>query len=248
MKKLLVYGGLAVLLLALVGYITLQFFLGSIVKAGVNRFAPTITQTKVELKGANISPLSGQGTLTGLTVGNPKGWTAENAFYLGNVHIDMQPFSVFRDHIVINEIVIDQPEFTYETKIVASNIGDLLKNIEQSTGDKTAATEPKAKNGQPIKFEVRHLKITNGKVTLGVGAAAIPLPMPPVELHDLGTKEGGITPNQLAFAVMQSVTTSVVAASTQAMTKVGGTSGAAAAEAVKQTGEAIKNLFGGKKK
>ena len=68
--------------------------------------------------------------------------------------------------------------------------------------------------------------------------------MPPIELTNLGTAEGGITANQLAVAVMRSVTTSVVAATTQALTRVGGTTGAAATEAAKQVGEAIKGIFG----
>src|SRR5689334_20215807 len=134
MKKILLFGVGSLLVLALVGYVVMQFFLGSIVKAGVNKFGPTITQTKVQLNGANISPLSGEGTLTGLSVGNPKGWSDQNAFNLGQVHVDVEPFSVLGDHIVINEIIIDKPEFLYETKIVASNIGDLLKNIEQVLG------------------------------------------------------------------------------------------------------------------
>jgi uncharacterized protein involved in outer membrane biogenesis len=247
MKKLLVYGVGTLVVLALVAYITLQFFLGSIVKAGVNRFGPSITQTKVELKGANLSPLSGAGTLTGLTVGNPPGWNAANAFYLGKVHIEVQPFSIFGDHIVINEVIIDQPEFTYETKLVASNIGDLLKRIEQATGAQTAGAQPAAKNGKPLKLEVKHFLLRNGHVTLGVANQAITMPMPPVELTNIGTSSGGVTPAGLAFAVMQSVTGSVISASTQALTKVGGTSGAAAAEAAKQAGNAIKSLFGGKK-
>jgi hypothetical protein len=244
MKKVLIFGVLAFLLVA---YLTMQFFLGSIVKAGVNRFGPGITQTKVELEGANLSPLSGAGTLTGLTVGNPQGWSSPNAFRLGKVHINMQPFSIFSDHIVINEIVIEQPEFTYETKIVSSNISDLLKNIEQALGAQNAGTEPKAKNGKPLKLEVKHFVLRNGKVTLGVGTQMITMPMPPVEIRDLGTGQGGITPAGLAVAMMRSVTPSVIAASTEALTKVGGTSGAAAAEAAKQATQAIKSLFGGKK-
>lgn len=249
MKKVLVYGVGTIAVLALVAYVTLQFFLGSIVKAGVNRFGPSITQTKVQLEGANLSPLSGSGTLTGLSVGNPQGWTGNNAFFLGKVHIDVQPFSIFGDHIVINEIAIDQPEFTYETKIVSSNIGDLLKNIEQSLGSQQQQPggEPKAKNGKPLKLEVKHFVLRNGKVSLGVGTQVITMPMPPVELNDIGTSQGGVTPAGLAFAVMRSVTPSVIAASTQALTKVGGTSGAAAAEAAKQATQAIKGLFGGKK-
>ncbi len=247
MKKVLLFGAGTLVVLAIVAYVVLQFFLGSIVTAGVNKFGPGITQTKVQLKGANVSPLSGAGTLTGLSVGNPAGWTPGNAFYLGSVHVDLKPFSVFGDHIVINEIVIDQPEFTYETKIVSSNINDLLKNIEQAMGSENGGNQPKAKNGKPLKLEVKHFVMRNGKVTVGVGATAITMPMPPVELTNIGTADGGVTPAGLAFAVMRSVTTSVVSASTQALSKMGGTSGAAAAEAAKQATETIKGLFGGKK-
>jgi hypothetical protein len=248
MKKILLSVLAIVAVLAIVGYITLQFFLGSIVKAGVNKFGPSITQTKVELQGANLSPLSGAGTLTGLTVANPPGWSAGNAFALGEVHIDLQPFSIFGDHIVINELIIEKPEFSYETKIVSSNIADLLKNIEKAVGGEQSGNSPKAKNGKPLKLEVRKFVLRGGQVRLGVGGTALTLPMPPVELSNVGTAEGGITPAGLAFAVMRSVTTSVVTASTDALTKVGGTSGAAAAETAKQAAEAIKGLFGGKKK
>jgi hypothetical protein len=246
MKKVLIYGTLGVLILAIGLYITMQYFLGSIVKAGVNKFGPSITQTKVELQGANISPLSGDGTLTGLAVGNPQGWTPGDAFRLGKVHINLEPFSVFKDYIVINELTIEKPEFVYETKLVASNIGDLLKNIEQSMGGNKG--DAKTKDGKPIKLVVKKLVLKDGQVTLGVGGAAMTMPMPPINLTDIGVKEGGVTPAQLAFAIMRSVTSSVVAASTQALTKVGGTTGAAAAEGAKQIGSAIKGIFGGDKK
>ncbi len=245
MKKVLGYSLVGLLVLAIGLYVTMQFFLGSIVKAGVNKFGPAMTQTRVELGGANISPLSGEGTLNGLVVGNPQGWSNADALRLGTVHVSLEPFSLFKDHIVINEIVIDQPEFLYETKLVASNIGDLLKNIEAAMGGNKAA-EPQ-KDGKPIKMVIKKFTLRNGKVTLGVGATAIPLPMPPVELTDIGAAEGGITPAGVVFAVMRSVTTSVVAATTQALGAVGGTSGAAALESAKQVGSAIKGLFGGKR-
>src|SRR5262249_34696785 len=151
----------------LVAFVTLQFFLGSIVKTAVNNFAPKITGTKVTLDSAAISPLSGVGTLSGLMVGNPTGWTSEKAFYLGKIHVDVAPFSILGDHVVVNEIVIEQPEFVYETKIVASNIGDLMKNIETATGSKDKGAQPTAKNGRPVKFEVKKFTLRNGKVTLG---------------------------------------------------------------------------------
>jgi uncharacterized protein involved in outer membrane biogenesis len=246
MKKILKISSLIVLILVIGLYFGLTYFMGSIVKAGVTSFGPKLTQTKVELAGATISPLTGSGTLTGFVVGNPAGWSEANAFSLGKVHVDVEPFSIFGDHIVINEIIIDGPEFLYETRFVSSNIKDLLKNIEEFTGKDTAT-----KDGKPIKFVVKKFRLTNGKAKLGVGPAAIPVPLLPISIDDLGVKEGGITPDQLATAVMRSILTDIVGATAKAALQVGSTTGAAAADAagdaVKKTGEGIKKLFGGGK-
>jgi len=246
MKKILGYTLVLVLVLAVGLYITMQFFLGGIVKTAVNRVGPNITQTKVELQAANISPLSGEGTLTGLAVGNPNGWSQADAFRLAKVHVSLEPFSLMKDHIVINELVIEQPEFLYETRLVASNIGDLLKNIEKSMGGKEA--QATTKEGKPIKLVVHKLMLKDGRVTLGLGGQAVTIPLPPIDMTEIGVKEGGITPAQLAFAIMKHVTPTIIAASMQALTTAGGTSGAAAVEGARQVGEALKGLFGGEKK
>ena len=122
-------------------------------------------------------------------------------FHLGQVYIQMQPFSLFRDHIIIEEITIDQPEFHYETKILSSNLSELLKNIRAATGDKSTGSAPTAAGPErPVRFEVRHLRLIRGKVTVGVGNTALTLPMPELEMRDLGTREGGINAAQLATA------------------------------------------------
>ena len=247
MKKLLIIAGVIVAL-GVVAVIALSFFLGHIVTAGVNSFAPKLTQTKVTLASARMSPLNGSGTRNGLVIGNPTGWSENNICSLGKIHLDVAPFSILGDHIIINEITIDAPEFNYETKIIASNVGDLLKNIEAAMGGgKGSASEPTSKTGKAIKFEVKKFTLTNGKARLGIGGAGASLPMPSIELTDLGTKEGGITPDQLVFAVMKSVTSSIVSATAKATLDIGKTGGAGAAEGVKKAGDAIKGLFGGKK-
>jgi hypothetical protein len=75
-----------------------------------------------------------------------------------------------------------------------------------------AALSMRAVTGKPIKFEVKKFTLANGRVRVGAGGAGAPLPMPPISLTDLGTKEGGITPDQLVLAVMRSVTGSIVSA------------------------------------
>jgi hypothetical protein len=246
MKKVLGYSVVIVVLLALGLYITMQFFLGGIVKTAVNKVGPNITQTKVELQAANISPLSGIGTLTGLSVGNPAGWSQTDAFRLGKVHVNLEPFSLLKDHIVINELSIEDPQFFYETKLVSSNINDLLKNIEKAVGGKDA--EPKTAGGKPIKLVVKKLVLKDGRVTIGAGGQVVNIPLPPINMTDIGVKEGGITPAQLGVAIMRHITPTIVAASVQAFTQGAGAGGAAAVEGARQVGEALKGLFGGEKK
>ena len=245
MKKALVVLAFGALVAAVALYIGITYFLGSVVKAGVNSFGPKLTQTKVVLEGANLSPLTGTGTLSGLSVGNPAGWSDGNAFSLGQVHLDVDPMSLFGDHVVINEITIDAPVFNYETKIVSSNIKDLLKNIEAFTG--SGGQEPATKEGKPIKFVVKKFRLTNAKATLGVGPAALPVPLPPVSLDNIGVAKGGITPDELTREIMSSVLGSIVNGTANALTQVGGTAGAASLEktkeAAKQAGDAIKGLF-----
>lgn len=244
MKKSLRFIILFVLLLILILYVAGQFFLGSIVKAGVNQAGPRLTQTKVELVDASLSPFTGAGTLTGLTVGNPQGWSDTRALYLGKMHFDVKPTSLLSDTIDINDLTIDQPEFAYETRLVSSNIGDLMKNIEAAMGTKA---QPEDKSTKQRKFIVRHFRMQDAKLSVGVGPAAIPLTLPPLELTDLGVKEGGLTPSQLSFAIMKELMPTIISATTQASGKLGGTLGAAAGDAVKKAGESLQKFFGGKK-
>jgi len=251
MKKLLVILG-ALFGLVLIGGIVLTFTLGPIITKGVNTFGPKITGTKVTLDSVSVSPFTGSFTMSGLFVGNPEGWKSDKAFYMSKVHVSVSPLSVpgalLGGHVVIKEVLIDSPEFVYETKLVSSNIGDLLKNIEKTTGgvtDKPAEKSdlPTTKSGKPIKFEVKSFHLQNAKVTLGVSSAAATLPMPPITITDLGTKEGGITPDQAAAKVVINILGGIVSAVAHSVGQIGSGSGDAASGAVK----GLKSLFGGNK-
>jgi hypothetical protein len=246
MKKIIRLSCIVVALLA-VGYFGVEVFFGSIVTTGVNRYAPSITQTTVHLGGASLSPLSGSGTLTDLTIGNPSGWSGSNALHIGKMRVKVVPSSLFSDCIILSDVSVDGPDFLYETKVFSSNIGDLLKNIQGSSGDPTSKDQPVDKHGRPLRFIVKHFTLTNGRVTLGFGPTAITLPMPPVTLDDIGTREGGISPADLVLAVMRSATGGIVTATTNAAGKIGSTIGAAAANSAKSAGDALKGLFGGSK-
>jgi hypothetical protein len=122
---------------------------GSVVTRAVNGYAPGLLKTRVSLSSARISPFSGNGTLHGFVIGNPSGWSDGDLVSIKGVHVSIVPSSIVRDHIIINEIDIDASEFDYETRLVASNVKDLLGNIEQAVGARSAPRAA-AKNGKPV--------------------------------------------------------------------------------------------------
>lgn len=205
------------LALGVAAYLFLASRLDSLVVHGVNTYGPKLTQTKVELISASLSPLTGSGSLTGLSVGNPAGWSDGRAFYLGKVQLDVELRSVLGDSIVINEISIDQPEFAYETAFTSSNIKDLLKNMEKSAGKGGGGREPAAREGQSRKFIVKKFRLTNGKATVEAGGKALVVTLPAISLDNLGVAEGGITAGQLSGVLMNRVLGGIVAGTAKAL-------------------------------
>ena len=250
-----ILGGLVAL--AIIGFLVIAFSLGGIVKKAVNTAGPKITQTEVVLADATISPFSGKGTLTGLTVGNPIGWTTPRAFYLGEIAIEVDPGSLKGDHIIVNSIIIDSPEITYETKITSSNLQDLLKNIQKSSGS-TSTTPPAEKPSsetkqpepstpapaeKPVKIEVKTFRLKTAKLTLaGLGKSAT-VEMPLIALDNLGTREGGLTPEQLAAAVLKEISAQAIQAGANS-----GTGKELINKASEKAGEGLRKLLGGEGK
>ncbi len=222
MKKLLKI--LAVLaLLGVIALVAVGFSLGSIVKKAVNSVGPRITGTKVELAGAKISPLTGGGTLVGLFVGNPEGWTSDKALYLGTIRASLQPTSLLGDHVMVNEVFIDGPEFVYERLLLGgSNLDALLKQIETNTGGgtrppKADPTEP----GEPMKFAVKSFRLQNARMTLIAAGRTVTVQLPPLTLTDIGVAEGGITADQIAAKVLKQVLEQMAAAAAVELKNIG---------------------------
>lgn len=218
MKRLLTVLGVLLLLLVIAA-VVLGSSLGSIVKGGINRVGPQLTQSKVEVADADVSALSGEGTLTQLVIGNPAGWQSSHAFSLAKVAIDLEPRSLMGDHIVVNTVLVDSPDIIFESRVTSSNLQDLMKNIQAAAGG-DQATQPQGE-ATTKKIEVKHFRLQNARITvMGAGNTAT-VTMPELVLENLGTAEGGLTPQQLAVAVMKEVTAQAVRAAGRAAVESG---------------------------
>lgn len=260
-KKLII----GFLLLALIAVAAVYFFgasaLNKGIKSGVENVGPRVTRTPVTLDSVNISFLSGSGTLKGLNVGNPEGYKSPNIFALGQIDLKVDTGSVFSDKIVIDELIINAPEISYEKTLTSSNVKELLANIEAFTGPKPAP-EAGPDTGARKQVVIRKLVIEEGTVYIGALGVGQTVKLPRIEMNDIG--EGGekITMAEAVNLVISKVLTNIgpaianagelgkqaaEAIKTQGLEKIGQATdkaGEAAGDAVNKATDGIKNLFG----
>src|SRR5881409_1074426 len=136
MKKLIIRGIVVLLVLLVVAVGVSIYFLGSIVKKGVETVGPQITGTEIKLDSATLSLLSGSGKLKGLLVGNPEGFKTESAIKVGSVSVGVVAGSVFSDKVRVTQVNVQAPEITFEGGLKGNNLSKLLDNVEASTGGK----------------------------------------------------------------------------------------------------------------
>lgn len=194
---------IVVLLAALVGgYLFLGDALGRGAVAAVNRYGPETTGTQVTLGGAHLSPFSGGGWLKDLFVGNPAGFRTPKALSVGRVAVQVKPLSVFGDVLDVQEVVVEKPEFIYETKLTSSNLGTILEHLQAKAGGRDTAP---ADNTPGRKIMIRHLVLENAQVTVAVGNTQLTVPLARLELHDVGVAKGGVTPAEAAAEVLPQI-------------------------------------------
>lgn len=180
--------------LAIITSVIVYFFGSSIlnksIKKGVETFGPQITQTPIQLDKVNLSILSGNGTLSGLYVGNPEGFTKDTIFALNQIDVDVNTKSIFSDQIVINKIHIRKPQINYEKSLRSSNFNELLKNIESSTPESSEKSTPEkdvASKEEPAKqVLIKELIIEDGTISVIILGIEAEILLPRIEINDLG--------------------------------------------------------------
>ncbi len=223
MKKLIIRIVAGVVLLAIIALVVVFFSLNSIVKKGVETVGPKLTKVEMRLNSANLSPFSGRGQLSGLFVGNPQGFKTPSAITVGDIKVGVQPSSVMSDTVVIDEVTVKAPEITFEGSLSGNNLSQILANLDAATGggDKAAKPAEPAKKSEK-KFYVKDVAINDGKIHLSVttlGGKAVTLPLPPVHLQNIGSREQGVSAAELAKQIMKEITANATKAVGDAMAK-----------------------------
>ena len=225
MKKLMIRAVIAVLVLLVLAVGLSIYFLGSIMKKGVETVGPQITGTEIKLDSATLSLLSGSGKLKGLLVGNPQGFKSPSAIKVGSVSVGVAPGSLLSGKVHVKEVRVEAPEITFEGGLKGNNLGKLLDNVQAGTGgsEKTATPENKAASR---KLQVDDFVITGGRINLSLdlsvlGGKSATVPLPEIHLTNLGSGPDGITAGDLTAKVLKELLQAAIPAAEKAVADLG---------------------------
>jgi hypothetical protein len=235
-KKGILIGGGAIVAAVIIVIIIVLVGLDDIVKTAVERAGSDVTKVEVTLNEADVSPTEGKAALRGLVIGNPAEFKTDSAFALGEISVALDIGSIGDDTLLIQEIVVDRPQVTYELGENGSNIEAIQRNVEsQSKGG------GKSSSGDDTKIIIDHLYIRNGKVRISaapLGGKTMDSNLPEIHLTDLGKEEGGASPEQIAEKIMAAVTSNIGGF-------VGGLDISSVFEGMQDVPAALKDLAGG---
>lgn len=259
--KVLKWLGLAVLILIVVVFIGFVLFLNAAVKAAVEVGAPEVLGVPVTVGGVSVQPLRGKVIVKELTVGNPEGFKSEYLFKLGELDFELDTSSLGSDTILIKKIHILKPQISYEQGLTGNNISALLNRLEKDEEKKTEAEEKKAETTESeTKVVIESFLLDEAQVRVSaklVGDKQVVLPLPPIELKDIGKESEGASLADIITRVIRAVLGSVTKVVTGSIKLVGdgvgaaadvagdtaGAVGGAAVDGVKAVGNGAKGLF-----
>jgi uncharacterized protein involved in outer membrane biogenesis len=187
MKKFLI--GIAVLLFIVIAGLALfiQFGTEPTIKYALETEGSAMTESKVAVKGVNLSLLGGSLSLTGITLDNPKGFTAPRALSMGEVSVNIDRNSLMSDEIIINQILLDKPSITFERGQGSSN----LEIIKQTLDKYIPQTEETAEPTKTVL--IKELLINGAELTYNMkpGGKLRTLTMPDAKVQNISSGEGG---------------------------------------------------------
>ncbi|MCC6611536.1 MAG: hypothetical protein IT515_17925 [Burkholderiales bacterium] len=204
MKRTLLALAALVLVAAIGAGVWLYLSLDWVVKRAIEAYVPDIIGAEVKVAAVKLAPASGEGTVTGLVIGNPKGFKSPRAVSVGTVDIAIDPATVTKRVVVVRRIAVASPAITYEAGRNGSNFDVMRRNVEQRVGKPA----PKAR-GAETRLIVERLTIRGATVNyvpeLPVRGATISYSLPDIALANVGKRQGGVTPDELTKIVVDAL-------------------------------------------
>ncbi len=173
--------------------------LDGIIKQVIESAGSQAVGTAVTLQQVQLSLQDGRGELHGLRIANPAGYSTPNAFSMDQVALEIDPTSLTGPVIVIREVLVDGALLQAEQKMASTNLTELLNGM-QGSGQPAEQPAPTAgESTADVRLMIEKLSVINNSASLLTSQwGEKSLDIPDIRINNIGDKETGLTPQQLA--------------------------------------------------
>jgi hypothetical protein len=169
--------------------------LGEIVADAIAQHGSAMTQARIGVEHVEIATSSGKGVISGLMVGNPKGFKTPYALRVNSISVDVDLATLTQEVTVIRTLVIESPDVTYEKSNGTTNFDAIHKNIATYLGPKGSSRQ---QGGTRLIIEELTICNANAQASADfMGGKTISIPLPDITLRNVGLARGGVTPGEL---------------------------------------------------
>lgn len=201
MKKAVAIGVVLVLVFIAAAVYYAYSSLDTIVKAAIERYGSELTGTAVHVESVDLALTKGEGTIRGLRIANPPGYSRRDVFELHEITLSLDPMTVRQMPIEIRRIAIADPRVRYEldAKGVA-NVSVIRANLARFRGRPVSGAATAGEHERELRLRVKTLSLDGGGIAAdatALGGTELDVPLPPLELRNLGAGERGATPSEI---------------------------------------------------
>ncbi len=203
--------------IGLLALVLISLSLDALVKGGIETMGPRMLGVPVTLEDVDVTLLSGTSIhagLTGLVVNNPDGFETAAAVALPEIRIKVDWNSLLTDTVIVEEVLIVKPAITFEWSLQGSNLGTIHENVKRNTGpgsnDDNQEKDAKPEESREFDKSVHIRKVTVKDALVNVSfvggqSEVTQLPLPDLELRNIGNPSGGTTFAQASAAIFGQV-------------------------------------------
>jgi len=201
-KIVLITAAIAVTVTVVILFLVLRN-LDSLVERAIEKYGSAAAGVAVRVDSVKIGLQSGRGTIRGLTVANPPGFSREPVFALGEITLDLDTRSLTAKVPIVEEIRIAAPQFLYQLNEKGeSNLGFIQSRLQKGSSREKATSD-----SEPLRLKIKRLTIAGSKGSVDLtafGGKRMQATLPPIVLTNLGGRNG-ITAEELSRTVLNAL-------------------------------------------
>jgi hypothetical protein len=226
-----------------------------LLKLGIEKAGTEALQAPVTIQKLKISMFSGAGTIDGLEIGTPTGFSVPCSLRINQADIAINTSASKEDRIVIQHIRFNEPDIHLEVGPGGTNLSQIAKNaratadsVAPPSGTAPAPASPETP-GKNLKLQVDEILITGAKVNASAGllpGAQASVPLPEIKLTGLGAGPKGLTPAELTAVILSKLSEEATKAGAGGAVEslLKGSNIKVDAQELKQGVNELKKLFG----